>query len=193
MSLFRLGISRLRLLTQGFGNHFGEPVQNRLVVLGETAQTRRENLQQADHPDIGHDGNGYERAYAQSATDFRINARVVFHIAALDEEASANTFSGETLLYVHRGSERRRWFTGSRPADHLVIREKRQSRATGSGEAQGGLGDQLQNCIDVLFTNLADLAANCFQRREHSAWIGHWNNTQGIQCPAPAICECSDT
>src|SRR5208282_135873 len=137
---------------------------------------RRENLQQTGDPAIGHYWSGYERAYAQSATDFRINAPVVFHILARDEKSAANTFSRETLLYVHRSSERRRWFTGSRPAYHLVIREKGQSRATGSGEAQGGLGDPLQNCIDVLVTNLADLAANCFQRREHSASIGHWNN-----------------
>ena len=159
----------------GFGNHFDEPVQNRLVGLGESARMRRENLQQADHPEIGHDGSGHERAYAQCATDFRIDTRIVFRILARDEEAAANAFSRQPVFCVHGGSQRRSWFAGSRPADHPVIREKRQGRATGSGETQGALGDEVQNCIDVV-ADLADLAANCFHRRDRCASIGDWDD-----------------
>ena len=153
---------------------------------------RRENLQQTYDPEMGHDGSGHERAYAQCATDFRIDTRIVSRVLARDEVATANAFSRETLFYVHRRSEQRGCFTGSRPADHLVIREKRQSRATGSGEAQGALGDQLQNCIDVLVTNLADLAANCFQRRSLPLRSGI-GTTSGASVTGTLICEHSET
>ena len=145
----------------GFGNHFDEPIQNRLVGLREPAQMRRENLQQTNHPEIGHDGSGHERADALCATDFRIDSQIAFGILARDEETTANAFSRQPLFYVHGGSERRRGITGSRPADHLVIGEKRQGRATGSRETQGALGDELQNGIDIV-TDLADLAAKRF-------------------------------
>src|SRR5580658_3459633 len=147
----------MRLFKMRFGNHFDQPVRNRLVGLRESAWMRKEDLQQADDPEVGHNGSGHERAYAQSPTDFPIDTRIVFRVLAGDKEAAANAFCRETLFYVHRGSERRSWITGSRPADHLVIHKKRQSCATGSGKAQGALCDQLRNCIDVLVTNLADL------------------------------------
>jgi len=65
---------------------------------------RSDAEQQAYDAEIGHDGRGHERADTQCATNLRIDARIVFHVLAGDKESSANAFSGETLLYVHRSS-----------------------------------------------------------------------------------------
>src|SRR6202158_4733535 len=108
----------------GLGNHFDEPVQNRLVGLGESARMRRENLQQADHPEIRHDGSGHERPYSQSATDFRIDTRILFRVLARDERAAANAFSRQAVFCVYGGSQRRSWLSRSRPGDYTFLREK---------------------------------------------------------------------
>src|SRR5258708_28929702 len=140
---------------------------------------RRENLEQADHSEIGHDGSGHERTYAQCATNFRIDTQIVSRVLTRNEKVAANTFSRQPVFHVHRGSERWSWLTGARPADHLAIREKRQCRATGSRETQGAPGDELQNRIDVV-TNLADLALNCFHPGGRSVSIEDGEDTAGL-------------
>ena len=145
----------------------------------ETARSRREDLQQADHPEIGHERGSHKRADAQGATDLRIDTRIIFHIVAPDQESAANAFSRETLFYVHGGSQRRSRLTGSRPADHLVLGEKRQGRAAGTRETESARGNKLQNCIDIV-ADLADLDANCFHRREPSAFIGDRDDSAGF-------------
>src|SRR5208282_6139339 len=97
--------------------------------------------------------------------------RIVFRILAEDEVAAANAFSRQPSLHVHGSSQRRGGLAGSRPADHLVVGEKGEGRATGSRKTQGALGDELQNCIRVGtgigigFANVdfADFTANHFQ------------------------------
>src|ERR1039458_1949368 len=136
---------------------------------------RRENLEQTDHPQVRHYGSGHHRAYDPNPDTVVIDTRIVFRILAGDEKVAADAFSRQPFLHVHGSSKWRSRFTGSRPADHLVFGEKRQGRATGTGESQGALGDQLQNRVDVV-TDLVDLAANRFHPREQPASIGYGNS-----------------
>ena len=91
--------------------------------LGEGTPTQRENLEQADHAEIGDDGSSHQRTYAQCATDFGVDTWIVVRILARNEEAAAHAFSRQPLVYVDGGSERRRRFAGSRAADHFVFRK----------------------------------------------------------------------
>ena len=114
-----------------------------------------------------------------------MDARIVFRIFAGNKESLADAFSRQSVIYVDGGTQGWSWFAGSRPADHLVIREQCQSDAAGSSETQCVFRDEPQNGIDVV-TDLADFAANRYHRRFHRerfVMIGDRDSTAGGSAP----------
>src|SRR5271157_1307657 len=142
----------------------------------ESAGVRRENLEQAAYAEIGDDGGSHQRADAKGATDLWIDARIVFHVFARDQESAASALSGETLFCVDGGSEGRSRIAGLGAADHFFIgrrrrSEKRQSGAAGSGESQGALRDELENCVDIA-SDLGHFGTNWFHRLRRGWLLG---------------------
>jgi len=69
--------------------------------------------------------------------------------------------------------------TGAGAADHFAAGLKRQGGASGSGEAEGGLGDSIQNSVEVLVAKVADVAATTSSEAGVRA-IGH-GTTSGVR------------
>src|SRR5271154_3532454 len=81
----------------------------------------RENLEHSDDAKIGDNRRGHQRTNAQSATDFRIDARVVLHVVAGNELPAANAFAREPMLSVDLGTERRNRSTSRGAPYHVVF------------------------------------------------------------------------